>query len=91
VGKLLFIPFSVLGGLAAGFVGKKVFEQVWSLIDDEDPPDPSERRAHPGKIVAAAALQGAVFSATRAATDRGSRQAFLGLTGSWPGETDETA
>jgi Protein of unknown function (DUF4235) len=91
VGKILFIPFSILGGLAAGFVGKKLFDQAWSLIDDEDPPEPSEREAHPGKLVAAAALQGAVFAATRAAADRGSRRAFFSLTGSWPGESESTA
>jgi Protein of unknown function (DUF4235) len=89
--KLLFIPFSVLGGFAAGFAGKKVFEKVWALIDDEDPPEPDEKLAPTGKMLAAAALQGAVFSATRAAADHGSRRAFHGLTGSWPGETDAAA
>ena len=41
--KILFIPVSVLGGLVAGFVGKKVFEQVWGLIDEEEPPEPKHR------------------------------------------------
>jgi hypothetical protein len=91
VGKILFIPFSILGGFAAGFAGKKLFEQVWALIDDQDPPEPSEQGAHPGKMLAAAALEGAVFSATRAAADRGSRRAFHGLTGSWPGEAESGA
>ena len=34
--KILFIPFSVVGGLFAGFLGKKLFEQLWGVIDDEE-------------------------------------------------------
>ena len=40
MGKILFVPASVLGGIAAGFVGKKLFEQAWGMIDDEEPPEP---------------------------------------------------
>jgi hypothetical protein len=84
--KLLFIPFSVVGGLIAGFVGKKLFEQLWGLIDEREPPESEHRDAPWGKVVAAAALEGAVFRATRVAVDRGQRAAFASLTGSWPGE-----
>jgi hypothetical protein len=86
VAKALFIPFSVLGSFLAGFAAKKLFDGAWSLVDAEDPPDPSEQRASMGKMLAAAALEGAVFSATRAAADHSSRKAFRNLTGSWPGE-----
>jgi hypothetical protein len=86
--KLLFIPFSVAGGLIAGFVGKKLFEQLWGVVDDREPPQPEHRYATWGKVVAAAALEGAVFKATRAVVDRGSRNAFAGITGSWPGEEE---
>jgi Protein of unknown function (DUF4235) len=84
--KLLFIPFSVSGGLLAGFVGKKVFEQVWGLIDDEEPPKPTHRQASLGKVVAAAALEGAIFKGTRAVIDHKSRETFANATGTWPGE-----
>ena len=84
--KVLFIPFSVVGGLLAGFVGKKLFEQLWGVIDDREPPEPEHRAASWGKVLAAAALQGAVFRATRALVDRGSRNAFASLTGTWPGK-----
>ena len=33
--KLLFIPVSVGGGLLAGFVSKKIFDQIWGLFDAE--------------------------------------------------------
>ncbi|MFL5911600.1 MAG: DUF4235 domain-containing protein [Gaiellaceae bacterium] len=84
--KLLFIPFSIVGGLMAGFLGKKIFEQVWGLIDEEEPPEAEHRVTTWGKLIAATALEGAIFKATRAAVDHGSRQAFASLTGSWPGE-----
>jgi uncharacterized protein DUF4235 len=86
--KLLFIPFSIFGGLVAGFVGKKLFEQVWGLIDDEEPPDAQHREVGWGKLLLATALEGAIFRAVRAAADRGSRQAFARFTGSWPGEAE---
>jgi hypothetical protein len=86
MGKLLFIPFSVGGGLLAGFIGKKVFGQVWGLIDQEEPPEPEHRDVSWGKLVAALALEGAIFRVARGVVDRGSRQGFFQLTGSWPGE-----
>jgi hypothetical protein len=86
--KLLFIPFSVTGGLIAGFLGKKLFEQLWGVVDDEEPPKPEHRRVSLGKVVAAAALEGAVFKATRAAIDHKSREAFANATGVWPGEEE---
>jgi hypothetical protein len=86
VSKLLFIPFSILGGLLAGFVGKKAFEQVWGLIDEEEPPEPEHRVSPWGKMLLATALEGAIFRATRAAADHGARRAFANVTGTWPGE-----
>lgn len=84
--KFLFIPFSVVGGLTAGFIGKKLFEQLWGVIDDREPPESEHREASWAKVLTAAALQGAVFRVTRAAVDRGSRSAFESITGTWPGQ-----
>jgi hypothetical protein len=84
--KFLFIPFSVIGGLIAGFLGKKLFEQVWALFDDEDPPESEHRDASWGKVIAAGALEGAVFRGTKTVVDRGMRTAFASATGTWPGE-----
>lgn len=84
--KLLFIPFSIVSGLLAGFLSKKLFDQVWGVIDDEEPPQAKHRYVGFGKVLLAAALEGAIFKAVRAATDHESRRAFAGLTGSWPGE-----
>ena len=84
--KLLFIPFSVAGGLIAGLLGKKIFDALWGVIDDQEPPEAEHREVDFKKVIVAAAIQGAIFRATRAAVDHQSRRAFAGITGSWPGE-----
>jgi hypothetical protein len=86
--KLLFTPFSIIAGLLAGFLGKKLFEQIWGLIDDEEPPEAEHRDATWGKVIAAAAIEGAIFRATKEAVDRGARVAFANATGSWPGDEE---
>jgi Protein of unknown function (DUF4235) len=84
--KILFLPFSIAGGLIAGFVSKKLFEQVWGLIDKEEPPEPKHRAVSVGKMAAALALEGAIFRMVRGLADHGSRLGFAKVTGSWPGE-----
>jgi hypothetical protein len=92
VGKLLFIPFSLIAGVIAGFLSKKIFDLAWGLVDDEEPPEPEHREVSWAKLGIAMALQGAIFRMVRGLTDRGSRMAFYRFTGSWPGEEepDET-
>jgi hypothetical protein len=84
--KILFIPFSIVAGLIAGFLSKKLFDQLWGLVDEEEPPDSKHRDIQWGKLLAAAAIQGAIFRAVKEASDHYSRRAFAGVTGSWPGE-----
>ena len=84
--KVLFIPVSVAGSLVAGFVGKKVFEQIWGLVDKEEPPDPKHRETTWLKLLAALALEGAIFRAVRGLFDHGARRGFARFTGTWPGQ-----
>jgi hypothetical protein len=70
----------------AGFVGRKTFQQVWGLIDKEEPPEPKHRQASWAKLIAALALQGAIFAAVRGLFDHVARRGFARLTGSWPGK-----
>ncbi len=88
VARLLFVPFSLVGGLLAGFFGRKIFDQVWGLIDEEEPPDGSHRDVSWWKLLLAAAIQGAIFRAVKEAVDHASRRAFMRATGSWPGEEE---
>jgi hypothetical protein len=84
--KFLFLPISLLGGILAGFIATKVFEQAWRLIDDEEPPDAEHREIPYGKLAAALALEGAIFRLVRGFFDHEARRGFERLTGSWPGE-----
>jgi hypothetical protein len=84
--KIIFIPFSIVASLIAGVLSKKLFNQLWGLVDEEEPPDGKHRDIALGKLVVAAALQGAVFRIVKETSDHYSRRAFAGVTGSWPGE-----
>jgi hypothetical protein len=84
--KILFTPFSIVAGLIAGFFSKKLFDQLWGLIDDEEPPDSKHRDIEWSKLLMAAAIQGAIFRAVKEGSDHYARRAFAGATGSWPGE-----
>lgn len=86
MGKVLFIPFSIAGSLIAALLGKKVFERVWGMIDDQEPPDSKHRDTSWPKLISALALEGAIFRATRGVADHASRRSFYRATGSWPGE-----
>jgi hypothetical protein len=88
VAKLLFIPVSVGAGLVAGFVSKKLFDGVWGLIDEEEPPDSKHRDIDWRKLLLAAAVQGAVFRAVKEGSDHYSRRAFERTTGTWPGKEE---
>ncbi len=85
--KLMFIPFRLAGGLLAGITAKSLFEKVWGLVDREEPPEPEQRLISVPKLLAALALEGAIFRAVRGLTDHGARLAFSRVTGRWPGET----
>jgi hypothetical protein len=86
MGKLLFMPISIAAGLLAGAVSRKLFDQIWGLVDQDEPPESKHRDVPWGKMLAAAAIQGAVFRGVKAATDHYSRRAFARTTGTWPGE-----
>jgi Protein of unknown function (DUF4235) len=84
--KFIFMPISIAVGLLAGIVGKKIFEQLWGVIDDQEPPQPEHRELSLPKLIAALAFEGAIFRLAKGLTDHGARSSFAKLTGSWPGE-----
>ena len=86
--KILFIPISLGGSLVAGALGTWLFGKVWEAFYDQEPPESEHLRTTWSKVLLSAVLRGAVFSGVRAAVDRGSRLAFMNVTGSWPGEQE---
>ena len=71
--KLLFIPFSAIGAILAGIVGKKTFQALWSAFDDHEAPDPEHRDITLKKLIPALVLEGAIFRAVRGLFDHGAR------------------
>lgn len=84
--KFVFAPISIVLGLIAGIAAKKVFEQIWGLVDDVEPPKPEHREFSWPKLVAALIVQGAIFSLVKGLVDHATRSSFAKVTGSWPGE-----
>jgi hypothetical protein len=83
--KLLFAPVGIGTGIVAGLVARKTFERVWAAIDEEDPPQPDQAEVPLAKLVAALALEGAIFRLAKGAADHGARAGVARLTGRWPG------
>ncbi|MBM0259316.1 DUF4235 domain-containing protein [Micromonospora sp. 4G55] len=85
IGRAAYKPVGVMLGLAAGTVAGAIFRQIWTMTagDGEAPSATDEDRGW-GEILAAAALQGAIFAVVRAAVDRGGAVGVRRLTGRWP-------
>lgn len=83
--KLVYKPVSLVVGVAAGAVSSMVFRHVWKLVSNEDEaPKATSRDYGWGEVLAAAALQGAIFAVVKAAIDRGGAHGVRKLTGEWP-------
>ena len=86
-GKLLYRPIGLLGGIAAGMISGAVFKQIWKRVSDaEDAPSALQSEYRMREVIIAAAIQGAIFAATKAAIDRVGARAWTRMTGSWPGD-----
>jgi hypothetical protein len=84
--KFVYKPFGIVCGILAGLLSKKLFEQIWGWIDEEEPPGATTRDAPLAKVLGAAAVEGVTFKVTRAAVDRAGARGFEHLTGVWPGD-----
>ncbi|WP_448640078.1 DUF4235 domain-containing protein [Geodermatophilus sp. URMC 63] len=85
--KLVYRPVGLAGGILAGVVSGAVFKQIWKRVSgEEDAPDALQSEYSMREVVLAAAIQGAIFAATKAAIDRVGARGFTKLTGNWPGD-----
>ena len=82
------VVLALVVGLLAAQLGKKIFDQVWGWIDEEEPPEATTHRTTWPKLLLAAAVQGVIFRVTRVAVARIGAQGFANLTGVWPGEEE---
>jgi hypothetical protein len=72
---------SVLGGIAAG----ALFKRLWRAVTDEDEaPQATDPDRGWGEIATAAAIEGAIFGGVKAVIDRAGATGFARATGQWP-------
>ena len=85
--KLAYRPIGLIGGILAGTLSGIVFKQIWKQVSDEDDaPSALQSEYSMKEVVIAAAIQGAIFAATKAAIERAGARGFKQLTGAWPGD-----
>jgi hypothetical protein len=85
VSKIAYKPVGLLLGVGAGAVAGFVFKEVWKLASgDDDAPNATDEDRGWGEVLAAAALQGAIFALVKAVVDRGGAAGVRKLTGKWP-------
>lgn len=74
--------FSVLGGVAAA----ALFQFIWRRVSDDEAPKATRADSSWRQILPAAALEGAIFGAVKAAVDRVGLRAYQKATGVWAGD-----
>ncbi|GAB2933790.1 DUF4235 domain-containing protein [Micromonospora polyrhachis] len=85
INRAVYKPVGMLLGIGAGVLAGALFKQVWKLTaGDGEAPRATDEDHGWGEILAAAALQGAIFAVVKAAVDRGGAVGVRRLTGSWP-------
>jgi len=83
--RLAYRPVGLLLGGLAGAAAGALFAQVWRrLAGDSQAPQATDEDRGWGEVLAAAALQGAIFALVRAAADRAGATGVRRVTGRWP-------
>jgi len=88
--KLVYRLLSMLVSMGGGVLAGAVFRKIWKLAADEDEA-PKATDAGKGwpEVLAAAALQGAIFAVVTASVERLAAAGTRSLTGTWPGEDSD--
>ena len=85
INRAVYKPVGMLLGIGAGVLAGALFKQVWKLAaGDGEAPSATDEDHGWGEVLAAAALQGAIFAVVKAAVDRGGAVGVRRLTGNWP-------
>ena len=88
--KLLYKPFGIIAGIIGGNLARRIFNQIWGVIDPEPPPAVGREDATLPKVVGAAVVEAATFAAIRATVDRAGLKWFHFTTGIWAGDKQST-
>jgi hypothetical protein len=88
--KLMYRMLSMLVSIGGGLLATAIFKKVWKLTPgaDEAPKATDASKGWP-EVLAAAALQGAIFAVVTASMERLAATGTRSLTGTWPGEDSD--
>ena len=83
--KLLYKPFGLVLSLLSAAAAAKLSGVAWKTLSGQDTtPSAKDEHRHWGEIAAAAAVEGALFAATKTVVDRLGAKTFAKTTGTWP-------
>jgi hypothetical protein len=89
VARVIYKPFGLIVSVLGGIVAGMIFKRVWAAVAREDEaPKPTDETKGWGEVLVAAAAEGAVFSGVKALVDRAGATGFAHLTGAWPGRSE---
>jgi hypothetical protein len=80
----MFAPVRIVSKRVAPRLSTRLFESLWGLIDDGEPPRPQDPQRSVGKLALALGLEGALVAMVRGLVDHASRREFARVTGRWP-------
>jgi hypothetical protein len=84
--KILYKPLGLLFGVLGGLIASALFKRLWALLGHEgEAPKATDEDRTWKEVLAAAALQGALFALVKAAVNRSGAAGTRRLTGTWPG------
>ena len=85
--KLLYKPLSLIVSVLGGILAGAVFKKVWTAVSgEEEAPKATSPEHSTREVLFAAAVQGATFAAVKAGVDRAGAKGFKKLTGTDPGK-----
>jgi hypothetical protein len=86
--KVFYKPFGLIFSVLGGIIAGMIFKRIWGAVGDEDEaPEATDATKGWGEVLVAAAAEGAVFGGVKALVDRAGATGFAHLTGAWPGRS----
>ena len=87
--RLIYKPFGLIVSVLGGIVAGMIFKRVWGAVGREDEaPKATDEAKSWSEVLVAAAAEGAVFGGVKALVDRAGATGFAHLTGAWPGRSE---
>ncbi len=86
--QTMYRPFGLLVSVLGGLAASALFKRVWRAVAHEDEaPSPTDADRGWAEIAIAATIEGAVFGVVKAIVERAGATGFAAATGTWPGRT----